>query len=61
MTVEQLNQKLRWLVSERQALRDRGAATDETERNRLEIVRVQWKLSYALIELHRPDGLPHAA
>jgi hypothetical protein len=61
MNVEQLNQKLRWLVFERQALRDRGAATDETERNRLEIVRVQWKLSYALIELHRPDGLPQAA
>ena len=61
MTVEQLNQKLRWLVSERQALRDQGAATDEVERNRLEIVRVQWTLSYALIELHRPDGLPQAA
>jgi hypothetical protein len=53
MTVDQLNQKLRWLVLERQALREHGAATDELERNRLEIVRVQWKLSYAYIELHQ--------
>jgi hypothetical protein len=61
MNAEQLNQRLRWLVLERQALRERGAATDELERNRLEIVRVQWKLTYAFIELHRPDGLPAAA
>lgn len=46
---------------ERQALREHGAATDELERNRLEIVRVQWKLSYAFIELHQPDGLDRAA
>ena len=53
MNVEQLNQKLRSLVIERQALHERGAATDELERNRLEIVRVQWKLTQAFIELHR--------
>jgi hypothetical protein len=46
MNVDQLNQKLRWLVLERQALRERGAATDE-------LVRVQWKLSQAFIELRR--------
>jgi hypothetical protein len=61
MTAEQLNQKLRWLVLERQALREHGAATDELEANRLAIVRVQWKLSYAFIENHRPRGLPEAA
>jgi GAF domain-containing protein len=61
MNAEQLNQKLRWLVLERQALRGLGAATDELERNRLEIVRVQWKLSYAFTENHRPHGLPEAA
>jgi len=61
MTVGQLNQKLRWLVLERQALRERGAAMDELERNRLDLVRVQWKLSHALIELNRPRGLDHAA
>jgi hypothetical protein len=61
MSVMQLNQKLRRLVLARQALRDHGAAADQIERNRLEIVRVQWKLSYAFIELHRPDGLGQAA
>jgi hypothetical protein len=61
MIADQPNKKLRQLVLERQALRERGAATDELERNRLEIVRVQWKLSYAFIELHRPDGLLAAA
>jgi hypothetical protein len=61
MIADQPNKKLRQLVLERQALRERGAATDELERNRLEIVRVQWKLSYAFIELHRPDGLRAAA
>jgi len=61
MTVGQLNQRLRWLVLERQALRERGAAMDELERNRLDLVRVQWKLSHALIELDRPRGLDHAA
>jgi len=61
VTVGQLNQRLRWLVLERQALRERGAAMDELERNRLDLVRVQWKLSHALIELDRPRGLDHAA
>jgi hypothetical protein len=61
MNAEQLNQRLRWLVLERQALREHGAATDELEANRLAIVRVQWKLSYAFIENHRPHGLPEAA
>ena len=61
MNAVQLNQRLRLLVLERKALRERGAATDELERNRLEIVRVQWKLSNAFIELHRPDGLRAAA
>jgi hypothetical protein len=61
MNVDRLTQRLRWLVLERQALRGRGAATDELERNRLELVRVQWKLSYAFIALHQPDGLDRAA
>ena len=55
MTVSQLNQRLRWLVLERQALRDRGAAPDDLERNRLDIVRVQWKLSYASVGPNPPD------
>jgi hypothetical protein len=58
MKVEQLTERLRQLVLERQSLRDRGASTAELERNRLEIVRRQWQLSYALIESHRPEPLP---
>jgi hypothetical protein len=55
MTVTQLNQRLRWLVLEREALRDRGAATDQLERNRNELVRVQWKLAYASVGPDSPD------
>jgi hypothetical protein len=55
MTVAQLNQRLRWLVQERQALRDRGAATDQLERNRNDLVRVQWKLAYASVGPDSPD------
>jgi hypothetical protein len=58
MKVEQLTERLRQLVSERQSLRDRGASTAELERNRLEIVRRQWELSRALIESHTPEPLP---
>ena len=61
MNPDQLNEKLRWLVLERQALRERGAATDELERNRLAIVRAQWQLSWAFVELHRPHELEQAA
>jgi hypothetical protein len=57
MTVDQLTERLRWLVLERQSLRARGATADELERNRLEIVRGQWQLAYAAIELHRPPEL----
>jgi hypothetical protein len=52
MNIDALTTLLRDLVLERQALRDRGATADEIEANRLEIVRVQWQLSYALTELH---------
>jgi len=55
MTTAQLNQRLRWLVMERQALRDRGAATDDIERNRNDLVRVQWKLAYASVGPDSPD------
>jgi len=58
MKVEQLTEKLRRLVLERQSLRDRGASTADLERNRLEIVRRQWELSHALIESHNPEPLP---
>jgi hypothetical protein len=52
MKVQQLTDTLRRLVVERQALRGNGASSAELERNRLEIVRRQQELSYAMIESH---------
>ena len=42
-------------TSERQELRGRGADRESLEQNRLEIVRLQWELSRALIARHCPD------
>ena len=53
-SVEQLELAIRTLVSERQALRDLGAGRDELEDNRLGLVRLQGRLTKALIELHLP-------
>jgi hypothetical protein len=61
MKVQQLTDTLRWLVVERERLRDRGASWAELDRNRLEIVFRQQELSYALIELHLPKPFPQAA
>ena len=47
MTQEKLNKRLRWLALERITLDDRGAAADIIERNELETVRLQRKLSFA--------------
>jgi hypothetical protein len=47
MTHEQLNKRLRWLVLERITLDERGAAADVLERNDLETIRVQRRLSFA--------------
>jgi NADPH-dependent ferric siderophore reductase len=61
MKVEQLTDTLRRLVAERERLHDRSASWAELERNRLEIVFHQQKLSHALIEIHLPEPLPEAA
>ena len=61
MKVEQLTNTLRRLVAKRQALRDNGASRAELEHNRLEIVRRQQELSYALIASHLPEQLAQAA
>ena len=52
-SVESLGLRVRTLVAERQALRERGAGRRTLERNRLELVHCQRALSQALIERHR--------
>jgi hypothetical protein len=51
-SVEQLEEGIRRLVTERQALRGRGAGRSQLESNRLELVRLHWQYSYALIASH---------
>ena len=53
---EHVQEQLRTLVAQRQALREREASRNELESNRLEIACRQRQLSQALIYLH----LPHA-
>jgi hypothetical protein len=52
--VEALLDRIQSLASERQLLRARGAGELVLERNRVQIARAQWQLSYALIQRHLP-------
>ena len=52
--VESLSEEIRGLVYERQTLRSVGAAAQELERNRIELVRVQQELVLALIQRYLP-------
>jgi hypothetical protein len=55
-SVEGIQDVLRALVAERQALHDRGARREELESNRLELVRRQHELARAMIARSlRPD------
>jgi hypothetical protein len=47
--IESLGERIRTVVRERQQLRSAGASAEELERNRLEIVALQRRLSEALI------------
>jgi hypothetical protein len=55
-SVAGLQEELRVLVAERQALREREAARDELESNRLELAQRQRQLSHALIHRHLRDA-----
>jgi len=48
-SVETLQSEIGALCAERQHLRTSGAEEHHLERNRLEIARLQWELSHALI------------
>ena len=55
-SVEALQERIGALVARRQELRERGARAETLERNRRQLARCQWELSFALIERHLPES-----
>jgi hypothetical protein len=53
--VEDLQAEIGVLVARRQVLHERGAGRDTLERNRRQLARCQWELSFALIERYLPQ------
>jgi hypothetical protein len=60
-SVERLQEELRTLVAQRQAVRKRGADRADLESNRLELASRQRKLSHALIDRHLRHAVREAA
>jgi hypothetical protein len=60
-TVESLTERISTLTTERQTLRTNGASKRALERNRVQIARAQWELSYALIERYLAQPAEQAA
>ena len=59
--VECLQEAVRRLVTERQALRERHACRDDLEANRLELAALERELSHALIDRYLPRVARNAA
>jgi hypothetical protein len=60
-SVEDLVSRIAELVLERQSLRASSAGPASLEHNRLELVRLHWALSHALIQRHCPPKADQAA
>jgi len=54
-SVERIDEAIRALVAERQALRRRGAGRHQLEANRHQLAHLQRQLSDALIDRHLPQ------